>query len=160
MSGVSITEGGAGLDVAAVLKGGPEFMQRLQQWQDAKSEHDRAYERLGIGTNAAEQMDLAGRMVGDAKTEAEKIHAEALSKATETQRSLNAFVAQARDETTAALRRAQEKEAAADQALALANEKHMAASKALDEANGKLADVNAKQAAFAAAAAVLGKVGT
>jgi hypothetical protein len=57
MSGVSISEGGAGLDVTTVLQGGDAFMKRLQQWQDAKSAHDAAYERLGIGTNAAQMRE-------------------------------------------------------------------------------------------------------
>jgi colicin import membrane protein len=96
-------------------------------------------------------------MVGEARAEAEKISAEALEKAAKTQKDLNAFVAQARDETTAALRRAQEKEAEADRRLDLANAAHSSAAAKLAAAEAKLADVTAKQEAFAAAAAVLSK---
>jgi colicin import membrane protein len=157
LSGVSITEGGSGLDVATVLSGGPEFMARLQQWKEAKDAHDAAYERLGIGTNAAAEQDRAARMVNEAKAEADKVSAEALEKAAKTQKDLNAFVAQARDETTAALRRAQEKEAEADRRLAMANTALAHATAKDNAAEAKLADVNAKQEAFAAAAAVLNK---
>jgi hypothetical protein len=158
MSGVSISEGGAGLDVQTVLSGGPAFMQRLQQWQDAKAAHDAAYERLGIGTNVAAEMDKAARMTAEAKLEAEAISAQALEKATAAQKSLNEFVANARDETTAALRRAQEKEAEADRRLGLANTALAHATAKHDAAEAKLASVNEKEAAFAAAAKVLGKV--
>jgi hypothetical protein len=157
MSGVSISEGNSGLDVAAVLKGGDEFMRRLQAFQDAKAAHDAAYERLGIGRNAAAEMDKAARMVNEAKAEADKVSAEALEKATKTQKDLNEFVAKARDETTASLRRAQEKEAEADRRLALANTALAHAAAKDDAAAAKLADVTAKQEAFAAAAAVLSK---
>jgi hypothetical protein len=160
MSGVSISEGGSGLDVQTILAGGEGFMKRLAEWKAAKDAHDRAYERLGVGQNAAAEMDKAGRMVNEAKIEAEAISAQALEKAAKTQKDLNAFVAQARDETIAALRRAQEKEVEADRRLDLANAAYAQAGAKLADAEAKLADVNAKQAAFAAAAAVLGKVGT
>jgi hypothetical protein len=158
MSGVSISEGGAGLDVATVLQGGDAFMKRLAEWKAAKDEHDSAYQRLGIGQNVAEQMDLAARMTAQARAEAEAISAQALDKAAKTQKELNEFVAQARDETTAALRRAQEKEAEADRKLAAANENHDAAAQKLADADARLADVTAKQEAFANAAKVLGAV--
>jgi hypothetical protein len=158
MSGVSITESGAGLDVQTVLSGGPEFMKRLQAWKDAKDAHDAAYQRLGLGTNAAAEMDKAGRMVNEAREEAEKISALALEKASKTQKELNEFVAQARDETMAALERAKTKEAEADRRLALANTAYAQAAAKHAAAEDKLADVTAKQEAFAAAAKVLGTV--
>jgi hypothetical protein len=160
MSGVSITEGGAGLDVQTVLSGGPEFMKRLQAWKDAKDAHDQAYQRLGIGTNAAAEQDRAARMVNEAKEEAEKVSALALEKASKTQKELNEFVAQARDETMAALERARAKEAEADRRLALANTAHSSAAAKLADVEARQASIEAKEQAFAAAAAVLGKVGT
>jgi hypothetical protein len=97
-------------------------------------------------------------MVNEAKLEAEAVSQQALSKATAAQKQLNEFCAQARDEATAALRRAQEKEDKADRVLAAANQFNATASQKLAEAEAKLADVTAKQEAFAAAAKVLGKV--
>jgi hypothetical protein len=158
MSGVSISEGGAGLDVATVLQGGDAFMKRLQAWNEAKTAHDEAFNRLGIGQNVAAEVDKAARMTAEARLEAEQISAQALEKATAAQKSLNEFVAKARDETTAALRRAQEKEAEADRRLGLANTALAHATAKHDAAEAKLADVTAKQEAFAAAAKVLGKV--
>jgi hypothetical protein len=160
MSGVSISEGSnSGLDVAAVLAGGQEFMNRLKQWKDAKDQHDAAYERLGLGVNVAAEMDRAARMTAEAQLEAEKISTQALEKATASQKSLNEFVAAARDEASRAMESAQQKEREAASKLAAADEARAAANKMFAEASAKLADVNAKQEAFAAAAAVLGRVG-
>jgi hypothetical protein len=132
-------------------------MARLQQWKDAKDQHNAAYERLGIGTNAAAEMDKAARMVSEAKLEADKVSAEALEKATKTQKDLNAFVAQARDEATASLRRAQAAELEANQKLAQANENHAASLAKLAEADDRLAKAKAAQEAVNAAHAALGK---
>jgi hypothetical protein len=145
------------LDVSTVLSGGPEFMTRLQQWKDAKDQHDAAYQRLGIGTNAAAEMDKAARMVSEAKLEADKVSAEALEKATKTQKDLNAFVAQARDEATASLRRAQAAELEANQKLAQANENHAQSLAKLSEADNRLAKAKAAHEAVLAAQTALNK---
>jgi hypothetical protein len=158
MSGVSITEGGgSGLDVAAVLKGGAEFMSRLQQFQDAKAAHDAAYERLGIGKNAAAEMDKAARMVSEARIEADAVCAEALAKATASQKQLNEFVAAARDEASRAMESAQAKEREAASKLAAADEAHAAANKMFAEASAKLEAANNAHEAVKAAQAALSK---
>jgi hypothetical protein len=156
MSGVSISEvSNSGLDVAAVLAGGSEFMARLQAWKDAKDQHDKAYERLGIGRNVAAEMDKAARMTADAKAEAEAISAQALEKATASQKSLNEFCAAARDEASRAMESAQAKEREAAQKLAAADEAKTAADRMFAEAEAKLAAANNAHAAVKAAQAAL-----
>jgi hypothetical protein len=157
MSGVSISEGGSGLDVAAVLKGGDEFMKRLQAFKDAKDAADQAYQRLGVGTNAAAEMDKAARMVSEAKLEADAVSAQALEKATKTQKDLNEFVANAKDATMRQLQDAQAKNAEADRKLAAANENHAASLAKLAEADDKLAKATAAHEAVLAASAALNK---
>jgi hypothetical protein len=151
MSGVSITEGGSGLDVAAVLAGGPEFMARLQAWKDAKDAHDAALADLNLGKGARAALDEASRTLDAAKAQAEAIQAEALDKATKTQKQLNEFVAQVQGEQTRAMESAQSKEREASQKLAAADENHAASVKALNEANDKLAKANAAQDAVSKA---------
>jgi hypothetical protein len=160
MSGVSITSGGGGgYDASAILTGGKEFLERLQQFTDAKNAADQAYERLGVGKNAAEQMDLAGRMVADAKGEAESIKNQAMQDAAARQKNLAEFIANARDAAAADRQAAAQMRAEADRVLAAANQYSADAAQKLADAEAKLADVTAKQQAFAAAAAVLSKAG-
>jgi hypothetical protein len=154
--GMSI-DGGSNLDVQTILAGGSAFMQRLEQWKTAKDEHDKAYERLGIGQNVAAEMDKAARMTAEAKLEAEAISKQALEAASKSQRTLNEFVATAKDEANRAMRSAQEKEAEADRKLAAAQELHAAAEAKHAAAEAKLESVNAKEEAFRQAAAVLNK---
>jgi hypothetical protein len=156
--GVSITEGSGGsLDMDLVLKAGQGFLDRLAQLKAAKDAHDAAYERLGIGKNAAEQMDLAARMVNEAKLEADKVSALALEKAAKSQKDLNEFVANAKDATMQQLQDAQAKNAEADRKLAAANENHAASLAKLAEADDRLAKAKAAHEAVLAAQAALNK---
>jgi hypothetical protein len=154
--GMSI-DGGSNLDVQTILAGGSAFMSRLEQWKTAKEEHDRSYERLGIGQNVAAEMDKAARMTAEARLEAEAISKQALEAASKSQRTLNEFVATAKDEANRAMRAAQEKEAEADRRLAAAKEAHAAADAKLAEADDRLGKAKAAHEAVLAASAALNK---
>jgi hypothetical protein len=159
MSGVSITSGGNnGFDAPAILAGGAEFLARLQEFTDRKNAADAAYARLGIGENVAAEMDKAARMTSDAKAEADSIVNQAMQDAAARQKSLGEFIAQARDAAAADRQDAAALKAAAEQDRANAAILLADAARAKAEAEAKLADVNAKQDAFAKAAAVLSGV--
>jgi hypothetical protein len=156
--GVSIVEGGNNnADLNAILQGGQQFMDRLAQHQAAKQAADEAYSKLGIGQNAAAEMDRAARMVGEAKAEADAIRQQELEKATAKQRQLNEFVAQAQAETSRAMEAAQAKEREASAKLAAADEAQAAANKMFAEASAKLEAANNAHEAVKAAQAALAK---
>jgi hypothetical protein len=158
VSGVSIDGGGgASLDVQQVLNGGQAFLDRLQAFQDAKAAHDAAFAKLGLGQNAAAEMDRAARMVEQAKAEAEQIRAQELEKSVSKQRQLNEFIAQATDETKRAMESAQAKERELEALRIAAVEDRRATARALDEANAKLEAARGAHAAVQAAQVALAK---
>jgi hypothetical protein len=156
--GVSIVEGGGGggYDAQSILSGGADFLARLQQFTDAKNQADAAYERLGIGKNVAEQMDLAARMTADAKAEAESIKNQAIQDAAGRQKNLAEFIANARDAAAADRLAAAQLKADAEKDRASAADILADAIAKNEDADSRLADVTAKQQAFTAAAKVLG----
>ena len=65
--GVSTDTGSAGIDINAVIEGGPSFMQRLAQLAEAKKEHDKALEELNLGKSAIVASNEAARLLAQAK---------------------------------------------------------------------------------------------
>jgi hypothetical protein len=158
-SGVSVDQAsGPGADFDIIAHGDDAaFMDRLQRFQDAKAAADASYERLGVGKNAAEQMDLAARMVNSAKEEAANERAAHLAKIAQERESFQNWVNETRQAELAARTAAESKEREADAKLAAADENHAASVKALNEANDKLAKAQAAHEAVMAASAALNK---
>jgi hypothetical protein len=158
MGGVSITESaGGGYDAASILSGGKDFLDRLQQFTDAKNAADQAYERLGLGQDVAAEMNKSALMAANAKIEADGIVNQAMQDAAAKQKSLGEFIARTRDEAAADRQAAAELKAAAEQDRAAAADLLADAARKNADADARLASINAKEQAFAAAAAVLSK---
>jgi hypothetical protein len=155
--GVSIDSGGGNVDLNLALQGGQAFLDRLQQLKDAKDGADEARANLGCAQNVIALRDAASRALSEAQEQATNIQDAALQKAATAQKAATEWLSQTKDAAAAdrlaadSMRKEAEKmHADAKAALEEATRKHQ-------EADAKLSDVNAKQAAFAAAAAVLNK---
>jgi hypothetical protein len=155
--GMSLDQG-PNVDLQAILAGGADFMKRLQDWNTAKEEHERALADLNLGQSARGAMDEASRQLEAAKAQAADIEAQSIAKATAQQKSLGEFVAVSQAEANRAMSAAQSHEREAAAKHAAADERLAEAGKKLAEADAKLSKATAAQAAVAAAQAALANV--
>lgn len=109
-------------DLNAILQGGPAFMERMKQFQDAKAASENALNDLHLGNGARAAMDLATRLKDETKATCDAQLAKMM-----------ADIADAKDKT--------EKWSAATEAAAQA--KHDLAQAHLDEATKKVAAATA-----------------
>ena len=118
-------------DVTLATKGGPKFMARLQQLADATDRHDQALARLNVGKDIETSLNEAKAKLADAeaaRNQAAKTLADAKAKATV-------------------------QIAEADQTLAKANQTVIDANALQSEADKRLKQVAAREAAAEAAIA-------
>jgi len=130
MSGVSITEGGGNVDIAAILEGGQAFQDRMRAFKDARDSADQAREALGIAKDAVAARDEAARTLSEAKNTRDAEHAKLMTYITNTK----ADVTNWEKETRGAALLAREQ---AEALLAEAKKKHETASQVLADAMAK-----------------------
>jgi hypothetical protein len=158
MSGVSVVSGG-GIDLDAVVAGGPDLLKRMEDFKAARDTAVQAQADLALGKEVHEARDQLAR--DRAAFEADKAaQTAAIEKhIADIKADLDSWKRETIAKTMADRESAAADRAGADRVLAAANQYSADAARKLADAEAKLADVTAKQQAFAAAAAVLSKVG-
>jgi hypothetical protein len=112
--GVSIDQG-SNVDLSTIAAGGAEFVKRLQDFTDRKNAADAAYERLGIGKDAAAEQDKAARMVSEAKVEADALLKKHFEQIASSKAAVEEWATETKRITLAAREAAEAKEKHADQ---------------------------------------------
>jgi cell division septum initiation protein DivIVA len=148
---------GSGVDVDAILSGGPEFFSRLDQFARAKGEHDKALNELQLGKSAAEAYAHAAglrREADDISSRASAALVDANSKSVDILRQARStadkLVAEAQASAAALVEGAKAVKAAAeaerDSMLADARAMREVARSELDQAKTQREDVEAEKA--------------
>jgi hypothetical protein len=142
MSGVSITSG-PGIDIDAVVSGGPEFIQRMSDFKSAKEAFEKSLADLALGKQAREALDEASRIRDQAKAERDVEMDKLLKHVAAIKADTNDWASKTRGEALATREEAQAQ-------LKAAEAKHQEASATLADAQAKHDAINAKLAALKA----------
>jgi hypothetical protein len=143
MSGVSITEGGGNVDIAAILEAGQDFQNRMKAFKDARDAANEARENLRLGKDARSALDEAARVLDEAKNTRDQEHAKLLQYVANTKADVTAWA----QETRGAALQAREQ---ADALLAEAQKKHDLAAQTLADAQTKADEINGRVEALKA----------